>query len=127
VFYRALVRGGRTAERPAFVARMIDHGFAFNGPNWDFPDSPLQGLYARRQVYSEVRSIEDFEPWLGRVMHFPEEAMDQAWKRIPPTWIEGDEDALRELLERLFDRRKLLPELLAASRQTRTSPFPNWA
>jgi hypothetical protein len=127
VFDRGMVRGRQAAERPAFVTRMIDHGFAFNGPNWDFPDSPLQGLYARRQVYSEVRSLDDFEPWLGQVMHFPEEAMDQAWKSIPPAWIEGEEDALQQLLERLFERRKLLPELIAACRRTRTNPFPNWA
>ena len=67
VFYRAMVRRGesgarRRAGRPGFVARMIDHGFAFNGPNWDFPESPLQGLYARRLVYEPVRSLDDFSP-----------------------------------------------------------------
>ena len=46
-----MVRRGEASGRPGFVARMIDHGFAFNGPNWDFPDSPLQGLYPRRLVY----------------------------------------------------------------------------
>ena len=81
VFYRALVRGapahaGERQGRPGFVARMIDHGFACNGPNWDFPDSPLQGLYARRQVYEGVRSLADFEPWLSQVTAFPEEVMD---------------------------------------------------
>src|SRR4051812_9050798 len=48
IFYRASVRVGRGAAKSGFVARMIDHGYAFNGPHWDFPDSPLQGLYARR-------------------------------------------------------------------------------
>ena len=72
VFYRAMVRRGEpggpagpgTGARPGFVARMIDHGFAFNGPHWDFPESPLQGLYARRLVYDSVRSLDDFQPWL---------------------------------------------------------------
>ena len=72
---------------------MIDHGFAFDGPNWDFPDSPLQGLYPRRIVYQGVRSLDDFQPWLDLVLHFPEEVIDQAWKRIPPEWLEGDEEA----------------------------------
>src|SRR5580692_10209790 len=37
IFYRALVHRERGQEkRPGFVARMIDHGFAFNGPEWDF-------------------------------------------------------------------------------------------
>jgi hypothetical protein len=129
IFYRALVHQSEQAwasARPGFVARMIDHGFAFNGPHWDFPDSPLQGLYARRQVYQAVRSIDDFEPWLEQVVHFPEEVIDQAWKRIPADWIDGEEEALAQLLERLFERRSRLPELIAACRTARGNPFPDW-
>jgi len=132
VFYRAMVRDqamprGERSPRPAFVARMIDHGYAFNGPNWDFPDGPLHGLYPRKQVYEAVRSVHDFEPWLELVTHFPEEVVDQAWKRIPPAWVEGEEDALMAVLERLFERRKRVPELIAACRHARGNPFPNWA
>jgi hypothetical protein len=105
---------------------MIDQGYTFNGPNWDFPESPLQGLYARRLVYESVRSLEDFRPWLDLVMDFPEEVIDQAWKGIPPDWVEGEEDALEQLLERLFDRRKRLPDLIDACRGAKTDPFPNW-
>src|SRR6185503_7977284 len=78
VFFRALVKRGDTphAGRPGFVATMIDHGFAFNGPNWDFPEAPLQGLYARHLVYESVRSVDDFQPWLDQVIHFPEEVID---------------------------------------------------
>jgi hypothetical protein len=127
IFYRALVRQVESASGSlGFVAGMIDHGFAFNGPYWDFPDSPLQGLYPRRLAYESVRSLDDFEPWLDQTMHFPEEVMDQAWKAVPPEWIEEDEDAVSQLLERLFERRKLVPELIAACRQTRSNPFPNW-
>jgi hypothetical protein len=129
IFYRALVRHGERAgkaARPGFVARMIDHGFAFNGPHWDFPDGPLQGLYARRLVYEAVRSLDDFQPWLEQVTHFPEEVIDQAWKRIPADWIAGEEEALAQLLERLFERRARLPELIAACRTARGNPFPNW-
>jgi hypothetical protein len=131
VFYRAMVRRGESAApagsgRPGFVARMIDQGYAFNGPNWDFPDSPLQGIYARRLVYDAVRSLDDFQPWLNLVTHFPEEVIDQAWKGIPPDWVGGEEDALEQLLERLFDRRKRLPELIDACREAKTDPFPNW-
>jgi hypothetical protein len=125
VFYRALLGHGPSAQ-PGFVARMIDHGFAFNGPNWDFPDSPLQGLYARRMVYDDVQSLDDFQPWLQQVLHFPEEVMDQAWKAIPPEWIDGEEDELERLLERLYGRRELMPELIGACRQARLNPFPYW-
>jgi hypothetical protein len=132
VFYRAMVRTGGAApegerpSRPGFVARMIDHGYAFNGPYWDFPDSPAQGLYPRPLVYETVRSLEDFQPWLEQTMHFPEEAIDRAWKRIPGEWIAGEEDALERLLEELLRRRPRLPELISASRSARRNPFPNW-
>jgi hypothetical protein len=132
VFFRAMVRqAGAVSEaggapRPSFVARMIDHGYAFNGPYWDFPDSPVQGLYARPLVYETVRSLDDFQPWLDQIIHFPEEVIDKAWKRIPADWIAGEEDALERLLEDLMTRRARLPELIGASRSARTNPFPNW-
>ena len=129
VFYRALVRREIDAgaeARAAFVARMIDHGFAFNGPGWDFSDAPMHGLYARHSVYDGIRSLADFEPWLGQMRHFPEEAIDLAWKRIPSDWVAGEEDALELLLERLYERRERLPELISASRKGRVNPFRNW-
>jgi len=127
VFYRAMLRGADPAAgRAGFVVRMIDHGYTFNGPNWDFPESAVQGLYARRVVYENVRSFNDFEPWLGQVLHFPEEVIDRAWKKVPPDWIVGEEDALDRLLEQLFARRRCVPELIAASRESRINPFPNW-
>jgi len=128
VFFRANVtEASRPGSRPAFVAQMIDHGFAFNGPHWDFPDSPVQGLYARRLVYDQVRSMDDFQPWLDQMRHFPEEVVDLALKTLPLEWLEGNEDAeLEGLLERLMRRRALLPELIEACRDARTTPFPNW-
>jgi len=127
VFYRAMVRRENAGPgSAAFVARMIDHGFAFNGPHWTFTDSPHQGLYPRRAVYTSVRSAEDFEPWLGQVVHFPEEVIDRAWKSIPPDWIEGEEAALEELLERLYQRRAEVPRLIECCRRSRSNPFPNW-
>jgi hypothetical protein len=132
VFYRAMVRhAGAAAEteaasRPAFVARMIDHGYAFNGPHWDFPESAVQGLYARPLVYQTVRSLEDFQPWLDQVIHFPEAVVDKAWKRVPADWIAVVEDALEQRLEELLRRKARLPELIAASRSARNDPFPNW-
>ena len=129
VFYRAMVHGngaGHEAGRPGFVARMIDNGFAFNGPNWDFPDSAVQGLYARRTVYESVRSLDDFRPWLDLVTHFPEEVVDRAWKGVPPNWLDGEEDAFDQLLEQLYARSKRVPQLIEACREGRSNPFPNW-
>ena len=105
---------------------MIDHGYAFNGPNWDFPESPLQGLYAAETGLRGRALAGRFSALARPRLHFPEEVIDQAWKSIPPDWIEGEEDALEQLLERLFERRKRVPELIEACRAARADPFPNW-
>jgi hypothetical protein len=121
VFYRKRAGGVVT-----WVASMIDHGFAFQGPNWEFVDAPLQGTYPRRRVYESVRSLRDFEPWLEWVRHFPREVIDDAWKRVPFDWIDGEEDALERLLEKLHQRRERTPELIRDILRARSTPFSNW-
>jgi hypothetical protein len=77
-----LQRANAGSRKTGFVALMIDHGFIFNGPNWNFVESAFQGLYARRMVYSDLRTIEDLEPWMNRVRHFPDTVLDCALRRI---------------------------------------------
>ena len=131
IFFRARLRDwpGVAAPHPlklGFVALMIDHGFAFNGPHWDFPDAPIQGLYSRKLVYESVRSLDDFQPWLDQIVHFPEEVIDQAYKQTPREWLEGDDGAFERLLETLLRRRKRTPDLLTDCRRGKSNPFPNW-
>jgi hypothetical protein len=73
-----------------------------------------------------VTSIDSFQPWLDMVRHFPIEVIDEAWKQIPPTWIEGEEDQLQALLELLLKRRSRVEQLVAQVRETRPAIFPNW-
>ena len=113
-------------QRRGFVTVMIDHGFAFNGPHWDFPDSPVQGLYARKLVYARVRSLDDFQPWLDQVMNFPEEVIDRACRQIPPEWLDDETVRLEQLLEKLLRRRKRVPGLIDDCRRASVNPFPNW-
>src|SRR5579875_1342912 len=92
VFFRARAKSwtplkGETPGRLGFFAQMIDHGFAFNGANWQFHDS--------------------------------------AWKEIPGSWLDSDEDALLDLLDRLVKRRHLVAGLLEEIRRKRTTAFPN--
>lgn len=131
VFFRARLRewlpaSGAHPLRLGFVAHMIDHGYIFDGPHWQFRDAPLQGLYFRTMVYREVRGLADFHPWLERIAHFPEEVVDQTLKQIPPAWIDGDEAELHTLLERLLLRGKRVADLLDMSRLAKENPFPNW-
>jgi len=129
VFFRSRLKQwspSGSVARTGFVAWMIDQGFLFNGPHWDFPDSPLQGLYHRPLVYESVTSLDDFQPWLDLVVNFPVEVVDEAYRRIPLEWMEGEENALEELLERLLRRRSRVPDLLEDCRRARPALFPNW-
>jgi hypothetical protein len=113
-------------QKLGFVTLMIDHGFVFNGPHWEFVDAPAYGLYMRKSVYQGVTGLEDFEPWLSRVEHFPEEVLDRAMRSIPPQWIAGEEGALEQMLELLLKRRKRVRGLLEGLRRSNVNPFTNW-
>src|SRR6267378_4073167 len=63
IFFREPEDRAGSASRPVFeeisgrvpyLAMMIDHGFCFNAGEWDFPDAPLRGLYARRKRVREL-------------------------------------------------------------------------
>ena len=110
-----------------YVAMMIDHGFCFNAGEWDFPDAPLRGLYARQRVYQNVTSMDSFEPWLSRVENQMTEAvLGEEASRIPPEWYADDWPALERLVERLYARRKRLRDLIWSARNSGRQPFPNW-
>jgi hypothetical protein len=131
IFFRAQVREWNAdpdsdPPRLGFAAQMVDNGYVFEGPHWRLPDSPLYGMYFRPAVYAGVRGLEDFEPWLERIRHFPEEVVDQAVKQIPPGWLEGDREELEQLLDRLLRRCKRVPDLIEACRGGRVNPFPAW-
>lgn len=114
------------ALRVGFLAMMVDHGYIFNGPHWTYLDSPLSGLYFRPSVYSHVRGWEDFQPWLDRIINFPEEIFDDALGRLPSEWLNGDRDELHGLLEKLMARRRRVPDLIEDCRRSTIRPFPNW-
>jgi hypothetical protein len=131
IFFRASVHQWSPARddpsrRLGFVAQMMDHGFAFEGPHWRFSTSPLQGLYFRPSVYRNVTSLDDFQPWLDRVIHFPEAVVDEVQKQIPSAWLNGDESALKMLLDKLISRRKRVSDFIRESRGGRFNPFPAW-
>jgi hypothetical protein len=130
IFFRARLRqwaaGSEAAPRAGFVSQMMDHGYVFDGPHWNFPDSPLQGLYFRPNVYQKVRGWDDFQPWLDRVIYFPEEVVDAAEKQIPPAWLAEDGGALQAMLAKLMSRRSRVPDLIRDSRRGRVNPFPEW-
>jgi hypothetical protein len=116
IFFRPQSQTGASFPGLGYMAYMIDHGFSFGGPHWTFYDSPLQGLYFRPVVYQNAKSVNDFQPWLDRVVHFPEEVLAEARNQIPVEWLTGDEPAMEALLSRLMTRRERVPQLIWESR-----------
>jgi hypothetical protein len=111
-------------ERYATV--MIDQGFCFNAGEWNYPDAPLRGLYARNRVYEGVTGMESFDPWIRRVQNFTDRVLEGFAKEIPPEWYHDDFDALKRLLEQLLRRVKRLEELILDAKRSNRQPFPNW-
>jgi len=115
------------AGESRYRAQMIDNGFCFNAGEWNFPDAPLRGIYARHRVYEGVRGMEAFEPWLARLEEkVGEAAVEEAASEIPPAWYGDKAEALEKLLEQLLRRRKLARELIVAAKKSSVEPFPNW-
>lgn len=119
-------RSEMVAGGARYQAVFIDHGFCFNAGEWNFPDAPLRGIYARGMVYERVRGMDAFEPWMARLEKLGEAVLGEAAGEIPPEWYEGDADALEKMLGQLDRRRRLVPELIRASWKSSRNPFPNW-
>lgn len=114
----------KPAPRARTRAYFIDWGFVFNAGDWNFPDSPLRGVYVRNIVYSGVTGWESFEPWLSRIEHFPPAKLGAIMASIPREW--ASEPELARLEADILARRSWVRALIAAVRLTLRAPFPNW-
>ncbi|HUL35653.1 MAG TPA: HipA family kinase [Candidatus Eisenbacteria bacterium] len=116
------------AERgPAYRTEMIDQGFCFNAGEWNFPDAPLRGLYARNRVYEGVIGMESFGPWLERLeRNITEKALAQIVEEIPPAWYADEYDAVLRLVEQLQRRKRRVEELILSAKNSNRAPFANW-
>jgi len=115
----------KTRERK-YRAVFIDQGYCFNAGDWNFPDPPLRGVFARNHVYAKVTGWESFEPWLTRVEEFAEEGLWRIAEQVPPEWYGGDPREIERLMEMLLGRRARVRELVGAFRDSNREPFPNW-
>ena len=110
-----------------YITVMIDQGFCFNAGEWNFPDAPLRGLYARNRVYQGVIGMESFAPWLTLLeKQMTERTLEEIMRQIPPSWYEDDYDAVLRLSEQLLRRCSLVPALILDAKKSNRHPFPNW-
>ena len=108
-----------------YTATFIDQGYCFNAGEWNFPDSPLRGVYAYNAVYKDVRGWKSFEPWLSRIESFDEAALKKSAEHIPVEWC-SDWNALEAVLDALTRRRKKVAGFIDEFRKSSRNPFPNW-
>jgi hypothetical protein len=116
----------RKSRERLYTASFIDQGYCFNAGEWTFPDYPLRGVYARNEVYEDVRGWESFEPWLSRIEKMEAGALWDIVNVIPPEWYESDSDELEKLVRTLIERRVHVRELIEAFRTSPRRPFPGW-
>jgi hypothetical protein len=114
----------RPKSKRKFRAHFIDFGFCFNAGEWNFPDSPLRGIYSRKVVYEGVSGWQSFEPWLSRIESFPTLTLGAIADDVPSEWVEPD--ALSQLVEHIDARRSHVRELIAEVRRSTHNPFSSW-
>ena len=117
----------RKPKSGRYKATFIDQGFCFNAGDWNFPDSPLRGVYARDTVYENVTGWDSFSPWLERLEELQPEALMEILASVPPEWYDGDVKAIEKLGEQLLKRRSRIRELILSFRNSERNPFPLWA
>jgi hypothetical protein len=138
-FSRVLVfdkwTGNSDGRQAVFVKRpnqrtyqtvFIDQGYCFNAGEWNFPDSPLRGAFARNSVYESVTGWESFEPILSQVEQMK---IDDLWEiaaEIPEEWYGRESESLIHLIETLHARRSRIRKLITSFRNSSRNPFPNW-
>ena len=124
---QAIFHNPRRTERLQHVeAQMVDNGDVFGGGKWRFDDSQLRAPYFRTQVYASVTGPDDFEPWLKRVRSFPRQIIDDTIRSIPIEWMQDDQGHLQGLVDRLFERRGALTELIELAHRANRELFGNW-
>ncbi len=119
-----LVDSEAAPQEKGFIVQMVDHGYAFDGPHWEFIDTPMAGLYFRPLVYRRLDSPERLEPWLTRAAECPESVFDEIVRSTPLRWIEGEEADFERLVIKLYERRRKVADLIAASARAKPDVFP---
>jgi len=117
----------RTASQPGYSMAMIDQGLCFNCGEWNFPDSPRRGLYMDTRVYAEIKTLDDFEPWLSKLeSELTLDVLFDLAKDIPPEWYAFETESLHSLLARLNRRRSTVREQLQTACRVSPHIFPKW-
>jgi hypothetical protein len=109
-----------------YTASFVDQGYCFNAGEWNYPDSPLRGVYPRNEVYATISGWQSFEPWLSRIESFDPQVLWEIAETVPPEWYGSALDQLETLIEQLVARRTRVRDLIEGFRKSTREPFQNW-
>ena len=111
-----------------YNATFIDQGYCFNAGEWNFPDSPLRGVFSRNCVYQDVTGWDSFEPALSHAEQMDSAELWRLTEGLPEEWWSryGSASDLARLIEILHQRRSSIRDLITAFRTSSRNPFPNW-
>lgn len=116
-----------TREQGRWRVRLIDQGYTFNGPHWDFLPHPLGALYFRNRVYAQIRSLDDLEPTLSLIERLPARHIREVFAAVPREWLRpGDPERLRVLADGLIERKKYIRQIMASYLERYRLYFPNF-
>lgn len=118
----------KPATARKYSATFIDQGYCFNAGEWNFPDSPLRGVYARNCVYQRVTGWDSLEPALSRAEQMDSAELWALTDGLPEEWWSryGSAADLSRLIETLHQRRSSIRDLITAFHTSSRNPFPNW-
>ena len=118
----------KPATARKYSATFIDQGYCFNAGEWNFPDSPLRGVFSRNCVYQDVTGWDSFEPALNRAEQMDSAELWRLAEGLPEEWWSrfGSASDLARLIETLHQRRSSIRDLITAFRNSSRNPFPNW-
>ena len=115
----------RIGCRGKCTATFIDQGYCFNGTRWTFPEMNVPCVYPVRDVYAVVNGWRSFEPWLSRIERLRESVLWDVVADIPEEW-EVPRDAIKDLVNALQERQKLVRGFIDDLRSGARSPFQRW-
>ena len=119
VFERATVAAG-------YRATFLGRDSTFGGGTLCFRDSPLNGIYDRREVYAHVTGWESFEPFLTNLIEISPDSIWSAIENLPFEWNVRYAADLHLLVNGLVSRRSLIRHLIAQSKSEVPCLFPAW-
>jgi|ERR1035437_4560518 hypothetical protein len=117
IFYKAHITGsGVECDGLAhWVTQFIDNGLQFQGEDWCFRDSPVQGLYGRASVYADAGTLHQFDRWFEALFALKRELIQDIIESLPVAWVVGERSQLAKTMKVLFSRREGIPGRIAES------------